>query len=209
MSQFTSRREAHAYLAGDRIPCLICGKAYRAVCHHARLAHGVSAREYKQRFGLPLYRGVAAQDAREAWAASIRRSRSEGLLPDRQPPGGAGQQPAYAADLRRVDPSVAVAQVIEALRAGQTITEACAAPGGPRWTVVHQALKRDAALQLQFDAAIEALPFGLQARMKKLGRRFDEAVAAQPDRTCADLAGELGVSDEAVRRSRKRTGVTR
>lgn len=191
--------EVREHLGDDRIPCLICGKPFRAVCHHARLAHGISARDYKQQFCLPVSRGVAGPASREAWASSVRKTRVAGRISNGQPPGGPQPQPAYTADLRRIDPAV-IDRLIYALRGGATITEACAAPGMPRWTWVHDTLQRDQIMRAQFAAVIEALPFSQQARMKKLGARFAAAVADRKGWTALAISKDLGVSEEAVRR---------
>lgn len=196
-----SLREVREHLGGDRIPCLICGRPFRAVCHHARIAHGISARDYKLRFGLPVSRGVSAPDAREAWGAAIRRTRDAGKITDGRPPGGGQhERPAYTSrDMRRVDPAM-VDAILAHVAAGRTLSEACAQPGMPRWSWLHAQLDRDPALQARLDAAIEALPFSQQARMKKLGARFAKAVAARHGQTAAAIAADLGVSGEAVRR---------
>lgn len=198
--QMRSLLEVRQHLSGDRIPCLICGKHFRSVCHHARLAHGISAREYKQRFGLPVTRGVATPEARAVWAKSIQATIDAGKI--KAPKGPElfrPTPPPYAADMRRIGPE-AIDQIIEHLKAGMTITDACKMPGLPRWTWVHAAMARDSALQDKFDAAIEALPFAQQARMKKLGARFAKAVAAHTGKTALAVSKVLGVSEEAVRR---------
>jgi hypothetical protein len=196
--------EVREYLGGDRIPCLICGKPYRAVCHHARLAHGISARDYKLRFGLPVSRGVATPEARAAWGAAMIKTREAGSITDGKPPGGAPVQPAYVSqDMRRIDPET-ITRILRLVHQGHTLTEACSRPGLPGWTWMHTQIKRDDTLRARVDAAIEALPFAQRARMKKLGARFAAAVAAHPGRTAAAIAQVLGVSDEAVRRQIKR-----
>lgn len=197
--QMQSLLEVREHLAGDRIECLICGRHYRAVCHHARLAHGISARDYKLRFGLPVTRGVATADARAAWSAAIKATHESGSIAAPTHRGGGHKRPPYTADLRRLDPSM-VDRVIEAIRSGKTITEACSTPGLPRWTWVHYTLSRDPVARARFDAAIEALPFSQQARMKRLGARFAAAVARHPGKTALAISKILGVSEEAVRR---------
>lgn len=197
-------RAAAEHVSGDRIPCLICGKLFRAVCHHARLAHGISGRDYKLRFGLPITRGVASPASRAAWRASMLKTRAAGKIEgcNLAPVASraARQMPAYASqDMRRIDPQE-VDTVLHHLRAGSTLTEASKIPGAPRWSWLHAQLEREPELQKRFDAAIEALPFAQQARMKKLGARFSAAVAAMPGRTGAAVAAALGVSEEAARR---------
>lgn len=198
-----SLREVREYLGGDRIVCLICGKHFRGVGHHVRLAHGITADDYKRRFGLPVGRGVATGDARAKWAASVSRTHAEGKLRPKAPPAQKGRPPpvpAYALhDLRRIDPAI-IDKLLQHLYRGRTLTEACEQPGMPRWTWVHQAMKRDYALMAKIDAAIESLPFAQQARMKKLGARFAKEVRARNGWTSRAIAADLGVSEEAVRR---------
>jgi hypothetical protein len=196
--------EVREHLGGDRIPCLICGKPFRAVCHHARIAHGISARDYKERFGLPVSRGVATPDARKAWGAAVRKTREAGRITNGQPPGGHAQQPAYASkDMRRIDPEK-INHILRLVHEGDTLTEACNRPSLPGWTWMHAQMRRDDSLRARVDAVIEALPFSQQARMKKLGARFAAAVAARAGQTSAAIAIALGVSEEAVRHQVKR-----
>jgi ROS/MUCR transcriptional regulator protein len=42
--------------------CLICGKNFKRVCSHARQSHGVSAREYKEAFGLDVRKGILSSE---------------------------------------------------------------------------------------------------------------------------------------------------
>lgn len=45
-----------------KIQCLICGLWYRKPLGHCWQRHKVTAREYKQIFGLPLKKGIASPD---------------------------------------------------------------------------------------------------------------------------------------------------
>lgn len=192
--------EVREHLGGDRIPCLICGKPFRAVCHHARLAHGISARDYKTRFGLPVSRGVAMPESRAAWGAAVTKTREAGRITHGQPPGGPQVQPAYASkDMRRIDPET-INRILRLMHQGHTLTEACNRPELPGWTWMHEQMQRDDSLRARVDAVIEALPFIQQARMKKLGTRFAAAVAAHAGQTALSISKTLGVSEEAVRR---------
>lgn len=199
-----SHLAAREHISGDRIPCLICGKLFRSVCHHAALAHGISGRDYKLRFGLPVSKGVSAPDSRAAWRDSIVKTRSAGkIIGGNLPPvefRKPRQMPLYASmDMRRIDPAE-IETVLLHVGAGCTLTEACHKPGAPRWTWLHAQLERDQVLQQRFEAVIEALPFGQQARMKKLGRRFSAAVAELKGKTGLAVGIALGVSEEAARR---------
>lgn len=45
--------------------CEICGESFKRVTAHARQKHSVSAREYKQMFGLDLRKGICSRESRE------------------------------------------------------------------------------------------------------------------------------------------------
>jgi len=198
-----TRADVLAYLAGDIITCLICGRPCKSVGHHVRQAHGISAREYKQQFGLPLSRGIEAESVRQARSDAMRATRAAGRMPQTPPPVDAqrrGKSPYKMARVTAAD----VGRVMHRLQAGETLTEACAYPGMPSWSAVHSALHADEGLQARFDALVESLPFAQQARMKKLGARFAAACDALSDLTCKAAAQQLGVSDDVVRRHRVR-----
>ena len=42
----------------DKEQCLICGKYYVQVCSHAYQVHGLTGREYREKFGLDVKKGV-------------------------------------------------------------------------------------------------------------------------------------------------------
>jgi hypothetical protein len=49
----------------NAIACLICGLEFRSVSNHVKLKHGISARDYKLRFDLPLSVGLTTPDVRK------------------------------------------------------------------------------------------------------------------------------------------------
>jgi hypothetical protein len=50
---------------GERVRCAECGRWLRALGHHVR-EHGLTPREYKLRWGLPLQKGLSAPDLARA-----------------------------------------------------------------------------------------------------------------------------------------------
>lgn len=44
---------------------MICGERFKRVCSHVRQAHGMSAREYKEEFGLDVKKGILSDEDRE------------------------------------------------------------------------------------------------------------------------------------------------
>ncbi|OJW82873.1 MAG: hypothetical protein BGO66_03030 [Alicycliphilus sp. 69-12] len=202
--RMASLADVRAYLSGDRIACLICGQQVRGVGGHVRMVHGITAREYKQRFGLPVTRGLEPQDVRQRRAESVAATRAAGRLLQTPPPCDPTRpgKPEYVHhDMRRTTESD-VHAIMGWLSAGDTITEACERPGMPSWSALHFYLKRSPEMQSRFDALVESLPFAQQARMKKLGARFRTAADALAGMTCKAAGEALGVSDDVVRRHR-------
>ncbi|MHA6885744.1 MucR family transcriptional regulator [Ralstonia pseudosolanacearum] len=65
------RAALDAYLAHDRIECLVCGKRFTFLAPHLRRAHGMSADEYRQAFALPAMTPLAGLAYREAHRAKL------------------------------------------------------------------------------------------------------------------------------------------
>jgi hypothetical protein len=54
--------EADAYLAEFPLTCLLCGQKFKLLSQHLRQRHGMTAREYKQQYHLPLSRPLCTPD---------------------------------------------------------------------------------------------------------------------------------------------------
>lgn len=57
--KFKCVEEIDAYLSGERVACLICGKEYVALAPHIKRIHNVDAEDYKVRYGIPQSYGLA------------------------------------------------------------------------------------------------------------------------------------------------------
>ena len=57
---------------GERCLCHECGRWYRSLGAHVVAAHGQSARDYKRAHGLPLSRGLVAEEARRRMSERAR-----------------------------------------------------------------------------------------------------------------------------------------
>lgn len=51
--------------------CHICGKAFDRVTTHARQVHGISAREYKLKFGLDLKKGICSINSKNKSSKAV------------------------------------------------------------------------------------------------------------------------------------------
>lgn len=75
-----SAEELAAYLAGDEIECLECGRRFQSLGNHLRRAHQVAPTEYRQRWGIPALAPLAGQAVRATRAAVMRAAIADGRL---------------------------------------------------------------------------------------------------------------------------------
>lgn len=61
--------ELDLYLSGDKIRCLICGGEYKSLGHHLSRTHSLGAREYKEKFNIPVTRSLCGDDLKERKSA--------------------------------------------------------------------------------------------------------------------------------------------
>lgn len=64
-NMLTTPEQVAEYFANDRLECFICHRAYRRLDRHVQMAHGIIARDYKIKFGLPLNIGLVGADTRK------------------------------------------------------------------------------------------------------------------------------------------------
>lgn len=57
----------------SRVVCHICDRAFKSVATHAVQAHGVTADEYRRRFGLSVNHGLVANDTKAKMAANAKK----------------------------------------------------------------------------------------------------------------------------------------
>jgi predicted transcriptional regulator len=63
---FSTLEQMKEYLRGDRITCLLCGKPYKALGGHLSAVHGMSADDYKAKYGLPFTFGLCGESVSDA-----------------------------------------------------------------------------------------------------------------------------------------------
>ena len=59
-----SLEEITEYFRGDRLTCLLCGKAYKSLGAHLFAIHAVHEDKYKERYGLPLRKGLVGGETK-------------------------------------------------------------------------------------------------------------------------------------------------
>src|SRR5579871_302614 len=62
---FQTMEEIRAYVAGDRIQCLLCRKHFRRLGKHLKV-HDMTADDYREAFGIPWLCSLTSRPSREA-----------------------------------------------------------------------------------------------------------------------------------------------
>lgn len=78
--KFASTVEVEAYLAGEKIQCLECGKWFAFLANHLRIMHELTSEEYRELHALPAMTPLAGQEYRRAHREKIERLQATGAL---------------------------------------------------------------------------------------------------------------------------------
>jgi predicted XRE-type DNA-binding protein len=63
---FKSKKQVEEYFSGSEIECLICHKTFKSIAgRHLSEKHGLTSRQYKDIYGLPLSRGLTSDETRK------------------------------------------------------------------------------------------------------------------------------------------------
>ena len=62
------------------IKCLLCGREFKFLGSHLRLAHGTNAAEYRAAFGIPAGQALASEEYCNSHSVKIRRMQAAGSL---------------------------------------------------------------------------------------------------------------------------------
>ena len=68
---FQTMEEVDAYLSGNSIQCLVCGKQLQRLNLHVQRLHNLSFDEYRSRFGIPAGRSLTSAPSRAKSGAAM------------------------------------------------------------------------------------------------------------------------------------------
>ncbi|MEX0549009.1 MucR family transcriptional regulator [Raoultella terrigena] len=77
---FKTRAEAEAYISGDKLECLECGKRFVLLEKHLRVAHSMTSEEYKQKYNIPVSIPLAGAGYREKQRLKMLRMQENGSI---------------------------------------------------------------------------------------------------------------------------------
>lgn len=155
-------------ISDELVACLICGKGWRSLGHHVRQGHGISADEYRDRFGIRRSQSLTSPMVRARFAASIAATIAAGKL-DYHYAGNAARASAGAVKgaavirqlrARGIDPSPGaphlpretIGTVVKAVEAGAKVATAVKR-AGIAYSAYHVGLARFPDMKARHDTA--------------------------------------------------------
>lgn len=78
---FQTVDELKAYLNQEKLPCLLCGKAFNGLYTHINFCHKMTADEYRLMFGIPKHCGLSGTLLRDKQSQRLRTQRRSGQIP--------------------------------------------------------------------------------------------------------------------------------
>lgn len=218
---FTAIDDIEAYLDGETVLCLLCGRQYTALGGHLGAVHQLSSDDYKIRFGIPLRYGLASKPFRQASARRMKRQKREGNLPVK--PSKATIQKMLKARLNRRPVSEATRrqsreklrrihgrerlwqpedfyEFFRRIKSGRTVLEVENDKDMPTRHALLLYLKKDAVLKDRYKKVWETLPFAVQVRANKTGERYRRTLVRlrAAGKTWKQVAQAMGVKPSSV-----------
>jgi hypothetical protein len=219
LDKFGTKTEIDAYLAGNKVQCLLCGKLFKALPQHLERTHDITADDYREQYGLPWKRGLCGVGTSKKLSKNMLERQKNGF----RPPIEAAQKKSVEAT-RRPDQPFFVKVKEENMRAGSEkfkkyadqdykkvlakmlkekkgLNEACKEAGMPHFRAVSKYAKKNAEFRKELDRTYKQLPYSVQAgacRLPEKKFREDLLTMKRSNITVADMSRLLGVSRSMI-----------
>ncbi len=221
--RFKTMAELDAYFSGEKIQCLLCGKWFNALGPgHLPKIHGVAADEYKERFGIPLGRGLIGAKHREKSVIHGKKMFADGKLnplvkgeglprkrkreKTRRPASFRGGRPVW-----RREEYEAIPERIRSRH--RVLRDVCGDPDLPNYDSFVTFARKHPELREKVRRAHFTLPYWLQINGRETSPRFKKDChrLRTGGMTNKNIAKALGVSvwtvSRALRSYNKETGI--
>lgn len=216
-----TREEVDAYLGGQKIECLICGRLFNTLSAHIQRIHSITGDEYRQRYGLPFSTGLASAAERERHSKrssnpeQLKRMRGLGdqyrHLAHAAVSARGARQPEYAKK-ERTERALRIAGVdkqyeesdfqkfLDLTLTGVPAKDVAKMPGMPGLTVWYKYRRDNPGFDAKVVKAWDDAPFDVQAKLQVLGKRFAAEVARLSGEGLSqyEIGEKLGVSQSQI-----------
>ncbi len=219
---FTTMEEVRAYLDGDKVTCLLCGREYAALGGHLTRVHYITSDDYREHFGIPYKYGLASRTFRERASRHLRKLRKEGRI--RYQPSKETMEKMWEARRNRRPIMAATQQLnrdklrgyhgnrrewfaedyeefLRRIKSGRIPAEVGRDKDMPTHTAFWKYLNKTPEFRKRYEAMWENLPFAVQARANKSGERYKQTLVSlrTSGNTWAQVAAMMQVQESAVR----------
>ena len=223
-----SKEEIDAYFGGDKITCLMCGKSYRSLGLHLPRIHGMTADDYRQRFGLPWRRGLTSATSNAAYSAPSRKRheenpkhlmtvcekgrRSANMAPRRQRfrvHNDASLENIANATPKGFYPEGVFDEFVARVASGRTVKDVATDGDMPSRSWLHEQCS-DPAKKKRMREAVDCLSYTLQAENQMgFSAKFVKDIRLMRSRGLSDhsIAAALGVTAMTINKHRHRAGI--
>jgi hypothetical protein len=223
LKPFETIAEVEEYLSGETVVCMLCGQQRKALGVHLQKIHGLSPDQYRIDYGIPYTFGLDAS-ATAARKGSATKLRIDDYGPDETAEMLAQLSDARSQKIKKgvrfrsavktvrrqrteralaiwnrspVDHDCLAAAILEQIKKGEPPAEILKngrSMRGKTWW--NRYLNENPVFCNQVTEAVELLPFNVQARMQRLGKRFERELRKLFDAGLSDhqAAKTLGVT---------------
>jgi|GEM_PF-2038176 len=190
---FATIDEIKAYLDGDKVTCLLCGREYVSLGNHIRFKHEMTIDDYRESFGIPYGYGLAAKPFREQGTRRMQRMRKKGIVPYQPSPetihkmqkgrqhrralttatrNASGQQILNYLGRGKTWQKADYEEFFRRVKTGRTPMEVGQDKDMPSRNAFMRYMQAHPSMRKQYDAAWEKQPFVIQSRANKIGERY-------------------------------------
>lgn len=190
-----SLEEMHDYLNHDKLTCLLCGQEYANLTMHLKGGHHIDPDIYKEQYGITYTTRLAGQEFKETARKLFLKKVKQGKLslkpsPEliaklltikKRPVNEATRNSGCTRVLERLGRDRKwgpddFEEYLQRIHSGRTITEVSKDKDMPNNVMFYAYLKENEKFNKRFQKIWEELPFAVQARGQKLGKRFDKEI---------------------------------
>lgn len=190
---FSTVEEVRAYLDGEKVTCLLCGKELVTLGAHIMAKHEMTSDDYRERFGIPYKYGLASKPFREEGSRRLKSLKKEGIVPwqptketirkmhkarmNRRPITAAtrqacGKQILGYLGMEKKWQKADYDEFFRRVRTGRTPADVGQDKDVPSRNTFMRYLDANPSLRKEYDAVWEQLPFAVQSRANKVGERY-------------------------------------
>ncbi len=218
---FQTKAEIRAYLGEDRLACLICGRRLTVLPAHLKAQHGLSADDYRVRFGIPFSYGLAGEEFRRKAQARMLQLRAAGVITGPEPDQAAAKlqagrkRPRTAPALRRdnVEKLMRVhgrrapwrakdfEEFVHRVEGGRSVAAVGRDADMPSRQTLFKYLACHPELKARYDRVRQGQPLAVQVRTRKTGPLYRQTIERlrKTGMTWAEISAATGIKASTLR----------